>query len=266
MKKFFTLFASVAMTVVAFAQTTIYSENMGTPTNTTTAISANPFQNGAPITYSGSADIRTSSPSSTSNYAGASGGANVFITGTVGTNFLISGIDTSNYTNLQLSFGQHKSTTAANNQLLVEVSADGTNWTSLTYSRPTGSGTANYILVTPTGTIPSATNLSIRFTNNLASTQWRLDDITLTGNSNGSLATNEVKGNKNVFVKNTLVDSELNFGANGDVKIYNVNGQVVKEAKVSADKALNVQDLNKGTYIVTGTVNGNKVSEKIIKK
>jgi hypothetical protein len=81
-----------------------------------------------------------------------------------------------------------------------------------------------------------------------------------------SLATNEVKGSKNVFVKNTLVDSEINFGANGDVKIYNVNGQVVKEAKVSADKALNVQELNKGTYIITGTVNGNKVSEKIIKK
>lgn len=266
MKKFFTLFASVAMTIGAFAQTTIYSENMGTPANSTTSISANPFQNGAPITYSGSADIRTSSPSSTSNYAGASGGANVFITGTVGTNFLISGIDTSNYTNLQLSFGQHKSTTAANNQLLVEVSADGTNWTSLTYSRPTGSGTANYILVTPTGTIPSTTNLSIRFTNNLASTQWRLDDITLTGNSNGSLATNEVKGNKNFFVKNTLVDSEINFGANADIKIYNVNGQIVREAKVSSNKALNIQDLNKGTYIVTGTVNGNKVSEKIIKK
>ncbi len=43
-------------------------------------------------------------------------------------------------------------------------------------------------------------------------------------------------------------------------------GQVVKTASVSENQSLNVSDLQQGTYIVTGTVNGKNVSEKVIKK
>ena len=45
-----------------------------------------------------------------------------------------------------------------------------------------------------------------------------------------------------------------------------MNGQVVKSASVNENTSLNVADLAKGMYIVTGTVNGKAVSEKIIKK
>ncbi|MDH6250931.1 hypothetical protein M2347_000658 [Chryseobacterium sp. H1D6B] len=262
MKKIYSLFATALLSMSVFAQTTIFSENMGT-SSATNSISSNPFQNGSPVTYSGSADVRSSLTST--GYTGASGGANVFFTGTAGTNFIISGINTLNYTNIQMSFGQLKTTSAANNELTVEVSSNGTTWTPLTYTRPTGSGTANaYILITPSGTIPAASSLSIRFTNTTTG-QWRLDDVKVTG-TNNTLGVSDTKNGKASFVKNTSVDNEIIFGAKSDVKIYNVNGTLVKTASVSENKALNVADLPKGVYIVTGTVNGKNVSEKVIKK
>ncbi|NML58936.1 T9SS type A sorting domain-containing protein [Chryseobacterium sp. RJ-7-14] len=249
------------LSISLFAQTTIYSENMGNP-STTTAIAANSFQNAAPILYSGTADVR--STTSSTGYIGASGGGNIFFTGTVGTNFIVSGIDTSSYSNIQMSFGQLKTTNAANNELTVEVSTDGNSWDLLSYTRATGAGTSNYILITPTGTIPSTSNLRIRFTNT-SSAQWRIDDLKLTG-SIGSLAVNESSKVKGLFVKNTLVDSELNFGMTGNVKIYNLSGQVVKTFSVKENEAVDVSDLLKGNYIVTGLVNGKNISQKIIKK
>lgn len=68
------------------------------------------------------------------------------------------------------------------------------------------------------------------------------------------------------FIKNTIVKEELNFAAKSDVQVFDMNGKVVKSAFVSENKSLNLNDLPKGMYIVTGLVNGKKVSEKIIKK
>lgn len=265
MKKIYSLFAAVLFTITASAQTTIYTENMGTPT-TTTAISANTFQNGSPISYSGTADVRVSSASS--GYTGASGGGNIFFTGTAGTNFIISGINTSSYSNIQLSFGQLKTTNASSNELTVEVSSDGSTWTPLTYTRATGSGTANtYIIITPTGTIPSTSTLSIKFTNTITG-NWRIDDLKLTGTS-GTLAVTDLSNAKGAnFVKNTFVkNDEITFGADAkDMKIYNMLGQIVKTASVKENESVNVAELKEGNYIVTGVVNGKKVSQKIIKR
>jgi len=263
MKKIYSLFVTVMTSATFFAQTTFYSENMGTPT-ATTAVSANTFQNSSPVTYSGTADVRITGTST--GYAGASGGGNIFFTGTAGINFIVSGIDTSNYSNLQLSFGQLKATNASNNELTVEISADGNSWIPLTYTRPTGSGTANaYLLITPTGTIPSTSNLRIRFTNTNNS-QWRIDDLKLTG-STGSLAVTDLSKAKGTFVKNTFVKTnEITFGAEAkDVKVYNMTGQIVKTASVRENESLNVAELQKGNYIVTGVVNNKPVSQKILK-
>ncbi|MDY3318171.1 T9SS type A sorting domain-containing protein [Riemerella anatipestifer] len=76
------------------------------------------------------------------------------------------------------------------------------------------------------------------------------------------LAGNKLKN----LVKNTVVDTQLLFGTDADIKIYNVNGQLVKSAKVNNGEALNLSSLPKGVYIVSGEVNGEKVSQKIIKK
>lgn len=83
----------------------------------------------------------------------------------------------------------------------------------------------------------------------------------------GSLATGEVAVSKYRLVKNTFVkNNEIAFGANAkDVKVYNMYGQVVKAASVKENGTLNVSELAKGNYIVTGTVNNEPVSQKILK-
>jgi hypothetical protein len=174
MKKIYSLLFLVVASV-SFAQT-IYTENFGTPTGTTlipayaTGTPPATFQNSSPIVYSGSADLRATSVSS--GYSGASGNGNVFINA-VAENFQIDGINTSAYStaNLQLSFGIN-TPTAVTNVLTVEVSANGTTWTPVTYT-PSG---INWTLATITSGIPSSTTLSIRFTSTSA-LQFRLDDI-----------------------------------------------------------------------------------------
>lgn len=262
MKKFYSIVAAGLFSATVCAQTTIYSESMGSGTGTSD-ISTNTFQNGSPVTYDGTGDVRSTNPSTTGAYAQASGGANVMINASNET-FLISGINTTVYQNIQLYFGQRKGTTAANNELKVEVSADGNSWTSLSYSRATGSNTANWLYINPSGTIPATSNLRIRFTGT-NSTEWRIDDVKLTGTS-GSLATADTKKTKNVFVKNTSVDQEIYFGEKAEVKIFNMSGQLVKAASVSENGSLNVENLQSGIYMVTGNINGKGVTEKIVKK
>ena len=157
------------------AQTTIFSENMGSPSGTTT-IASNTFQNSATLTYTGTGDVRSTGVSS--GYTGASGSGNVFITSTVGINFEIANINTSGFSALALTFGEYKSTTSTSNLLVVEVSSDGTTYTPLTYTRADG---AVWALISPTGTIPSTANLRIRFRNPATTHQFRVDDVKLVG-------------------------------------------------------------------------------------
>ena len=73
------------------------------------------------------------------------------------------------------------------------------------------------------------------------------------------------KGKANL-VKNTIVSNELVFGASAKVSVYNTAGQVVKTAEVAENSRLDVSALPKGNYVVTGLVNGQAVSQKVIKK
>jgi len=155
---------------------TVVSESMGTVGGTTaiaTHEANNGFQNTA-LTFSGTADVRVTTISS--GYPSASGSANVFFTAS-GRNFIISGINSATFNNLQLSLGIYKNIAGSTgSDMLVQVSTDGTNYTNLTMpSLPAGVGW-NY--TTLTGTIPSTPNLRIKFTTTSA-TQFRIDDISL---------------------------------------------------------------------------------------
>lgn len=70
---------------------------------------------------------------------------------------------------------------------------------------------------------------------------------------------------KDDFVLNTLVGDAIRFGAKSEVKIHNLNGQLVKSATVDKGSMLNVSNLKKGIYIVSGNVNGTAISQKITK-
>lgn len=87
-------------------------------------------------------------------------------------------------------------------------------------------------------------------------------------NSSGAtLAVSDVKNVKSLFVKNTLVkNNEIVFGEKvNNVKIYGMSGQLVKAVVSLKTNNVDVSDLPKGNCIVTGTVNNQPVSQKIMK-
>lgn len=171
---------AAVVSILPFSSTgTVFTESMGT-VSATTAISTHEANNGFDndsYTMSGTGDVRSTTASS--GYIGASGLANIFLTNTVGKNFIISGINTSGMTGLALSFGVYKSTTASTgSELQVLVSSDGTNYSSLSFAALGSSATWYYR--TASGTIPSVSNLWIQFRQNGSTPQFRIDDVQLT--------------------------------------------------------------------------------------
>lgn len=268
MKKLFT-FLSIGAGLFINAQTTIYSENFGKGTGSTNTLITDykDYQN-TNISYTGNAEIRTLTPST--GYAGASGEGCVFLAGTTANpakTLVIDGINTSDYKNITLSLGQHKGTNAASNELKIEVSTDGNSWSELTYTRPSGTDTSIWILISPTGTIPAAPSLKIRFTNIVNSNVgFRIDDIKLVGEKN--LATQDIKKD-NISIYPTIVSNGIiNIISNNDsiktVKIYDTSSKLVLQTQ--SKNEINVSQLPKGVYIINIEEQGKTESKKIIIK
>ena len=156
------------------------SENMGTVGGTTviaTHEAANGFVNTAQ-TMSGTGDLRNTTNST--GYAGASGGANVFLTNTAGLYFQINGINTLAYNTVSLTFGVYKSLAGETGSTLgLAVSSDGT-----TFSTPmplTGliTGAAGWYLVRVVGAIPSSATAAVKFVQLSTASQFRIDDVNI---------------------------------------------------------------------------------------
>lgn len=183
-KGFVATVLAVAVGITAQAQITIFSENMGgTPVSSNTNVTSyNGFQNsGGTITYSGTASIRTSTPSTAADYPSASGGNNLFITTANGTNFQISNIRIAGATNITISFGVMKSVNAENGSgLTVQAVVDGGAPVALPVVLSTGTGTSSWVSVTPTATIPTGSSLSLSFTRTSGTSSFRIDDILIT--------------------------------------------------------------------------------------
>ncbi|TPD68400.1 T9SS type A sorting domain-containing protein [Flavobacterium microcysteis] len=262
MRKFYILLLAVSFGN-GYSQTTIFTENMGAPT-TTTAIAAHTFQNSSPILFSGTADMRNSTPSDT--YAGASGNGCVFLGGTTpAKTFIIEGINTLNYSDMVLSFGHQKGTNAGSNELTVNVSTDGTTWTPLTYTRPTGSGTSVWTLITASGTIPATSNLRIKFENPISNIGFRIDDVKLTGNALG-VKENNIAGLK--VYPNPVTDGKLFITSDANIEktvaIYDILGKQV--INTTATDQVNVSNLKGGVYIVKITEEGKTATRKLVIK
>lgn len=99
---------------------------------------------------------------------------------------------------------------------------------------------------------------------------FSVDDVVVSGTVvSTTLGTIDNANNKNIAFKNTLVDNTLSLQTKGNatVKVYNMNGQLVKTAQVSTNASnVDVSSLAKGNYVVTAELNGEKISQKIIKK
>lgn len=123
----------------------------------------------------------------------------------------------------------------------------------------TGSAPSPTILNSITRTSGDTNNNNVDFTITLPTPQ----------SSSGTLAVSDVTNNslKSQFVKNSFVkNEEITFASDvKDVKIYSMSGRLVKTASVREGAKLNVAELQKGNYIITGTVNNQPVSQKILK-
>lgn len=269
MKKFYS-FLSILLTSLLIAQTTIYSENFGNPATTTLLTAYSGYQNSSPIVYSGTADLRTSTPSE--GYTGSSGNGCVFLgavttlSGNPAKTLIIEGINTTNYSGIAMTLGHFKSTNASNNELTIEISPDGLTWAPLTYTRPTGAGTSNWILISPIGTIPATSNLRIRLTNVIDSNVGiRVDDIKLTGTAT-TLATSEnSKKEFNIYptsVTNGKIFITSAKNTDKKVKIFDQTGRLMINKIITSE--INVSSLPKGIYILNVEQGATSVSQKVI--
>ncbi len=96
-----------------------------------------------------------------------------------------------------------------------------------------------------------------------------IDNLVVTTYPSNTLSVGDITKTKNIFLKNTIVDNTLSFQTKGNatVRVYNTSGQLVKTANVSAQNAnVNVANLPKGNYVVTAELDGETVSQKILKK
>ena len=135
-----------------------------------------------------------------------------------------------------------------------------------------GYGTASTFEGTGAAPAASATN-SISRTNgvdtNVNSADFTAGAPSPKNSAGVTLGVTDINKSKNLLLANTMVDNTLSFQTKGNatVRVYNTNGQLVKTANVSAQNAnVNVANLPKGNYVVTAELNGETVSQKILKK
>lgn len=159
-----------------------FSESCGTVnsnTNVGTLESNNGFDNDSySMTSSSNSNVYMVNGGS-SGYTGSSGSGAVFFDGNG--SFIISGINSSALTNMQICFAIKKTSNSfSGTGFFVAVSSNGTSWTDLSYSAlPTGTGTSTpWYLRYATGSIPATSNLRIRFLRSGASDLY-IDDIKL---------------------------------------------------------------------------------------
>jgi hypothetical protein len=161
----------------------VFSENVGAPRLASPIGSYSGWQNNATLTYSGTGEVNSATPST--GYAGSSAGGNVFLTNTGATTFQISSINTSAFDpTFTLSFGAFKSTIASDmSELALAFSSDGIAYTPITIpAQLTGTGTDVWRLITLNNiTLPTVSDLRLRWTNTSTTPAFRLDDIALNG-------------------------------------------------------------------------------------
>ncbi len=205
----------------------LFTETMGSVTGTT-SVSSHESNNGFDndnLTMSGTGDVRNTT---FNGLLSNSEGANIFLTNTIGKNFIISGINSTGLSNIELTFGVQKNLTASNgSDLLLQYSTDGTNYSAISFPLlATGPGTTAWQYVTASGTIPATANLRIQFLQNGSVTQYRIDDLEMTYTISSPLisasgATDFCQGN---FVTLTSILSSSYLWNNGATsQAINVN-------------------------------------------
>ena len=270
MKKITLLILGVAaLSVGVSAQTTIFKETFGTPTtmkgenivnhvwdNASTTGIAYSWTRVDPVSPDtvGSLNIRSNNPSDSIPILGlstASGLGNLYFNANVINSFTVSGINTSNFNNVSLSFmiyGKNKSDVT-----LLKLQYDsGSGLTDL--GTFTGLSTKKATWQTVSGlTLPASTSLSLKFstptTNSASGTavplEIRIDDIKITGTATPTLVNVLNQDNRKVIASNATIT--LDGFTSGIVEIYNTQGKRVFTSEI---KETIQPQLARGLYIV----------------
>ena len=246
MKKIYSLFAVAVLSVSAYSQTTVLTEDFASITTGNSTSSS-----GSSSTWNGNDSFPTV------DRAYQAGGAVKLGTGSFPGSITSKTLDLStDGGNVTVSFDVKGWTTVEGD---IKVTITGQDAQTVTYTAVMA-GSFETKSVTFTGGVANST-VKIETTAKRA----YIDNVKVqTGDV--TMAVVDANASKGKLVKNTVVDSNIIFAAKADVKVINANGQVVKTASVNENSTLDVASLAKGMYIVTGTVNGQAVSQKIIKK
>ncbi|MBV6880046.1 T9SS type A sorting domain-containing protein [Epilithonimonas ginsengisoli] len=163
------------------------------------------------------------------------------------------------------TFKYRKAFTGGTNTRVLAVFVDGVQTTVTPAFGAAGEDTTVLTSTTPVNKSGSV-KIKISYPTGTAAgnKQVTIDDVSWTAYT--TMAVVDANNAKANLVKNTIVSNELIFGASAKVSVYNTAGQIVKTAEVSDNSRLDVSALPKGTYVVTGLVNGQAVSQKVIKK
>ncbi|MBO6200000.1 MAG: T9SS type A sorting domain-containing protein [Chryseobacterium sp.] len=252
MKKFYSLLAAVALTATVSAQTTVVSTITGINGAGVVATTNNPADTN--LTFKADAGASTANAPAYFGVSGSTPGHlrlySVRATGE-GNTFTVTPAAGYIITSVTFTVLTDKPTVTYN------VAGGATQTATL--------ADATYTLTNATETTGAVTfkNAHTGGSNNL---QLRIPAITVTYKATPTMAVVDATKGKANLVKNTIVSNELIFGASAKVSVYNTAGQIVKTAEVSDNSRLDVSALPKGTYVVTGLVNGQAVSQKVIKK
>lgn len=278
MKKTYSLFVALATTTVMYAQTVITQWNFDGSTNEATTGSGT----ATILVATGTPSFPSGNPSSGKAWSVAGFPAQGSGSGTAGFKFAI---NTSGYTGISVSLNIAGSNTGSkyfqmqyttNDSDWIDIGdkieigpASSSNWVNMKNSIPSeASNNADFAVRVVSVFDPendSAYKAIGSSSNYSTAGIIRIDNVTISGTGN-TLSVSNQGAEKSSFIKNTFVkNEEITFGAPvKNVKIYNVFGQVVKEASVKGNEILNVSGLKKGNYFVTGMVNNAPVSQKIL--
>ena len=259
MKKLYSLFAIAMFSVAAIAQTTLLSEDYAAYTSggNTSPGTAGTAPDGTDVYNPGANTLPAGVPGAnfpTGSKAYQAGGAVKLGTSSLAGSIISKTLDLSaNAGQFTVSFDVKGWTTV---ESTITVSVTGLLPQTVTYTALIGDPFQNRSVSFTGGTAGSKITI--------ATTAKRafLDNVSVT---TATLAVGDLKSAKVSLVKNTSVKESLQFGSKSDIQIINMTGQVVQKASVDENTVLNVSALNKGIYIVTGVVNGTKISQKIIK-
>jgi hypothetical protein len=305
MKKIFTLLVAVTMTVSIFGQTTIAEwapnstncpggvGNSGPSPFTATAsdpnLSIGGLTRGSGITNptgtsSGAASawggVGTTSPSATDAVTN-NDFATFTVTANTGYKVSLTSIEKYNVRRSKTGSTKGQWQYKIGNGSFVNIGSEIT-WGNNTDKTGNEQSAIDLSTITDLQNVPAGTTVTFRVLAYGASDEggtWYLVNgndsatsktLTIKGTvTTSSLEVSDISKTKNIFLKNTIVDNTLSFQTKGNatVRVYNTNGQLVKSDTISAQNAnVNVANLPKGNYVVTAELNGETVSQKIVKQ